>query len=92
MEVMEVSHDMPGRDGGEVPHDAFEEILVRRLGRGGYLSQIDSKVESLNSPGAMEGLYGIKKWTDSVAASHEDFPYCCEFDEGHQLRLVKRLT
>jgi len=72
--------------------EAFEEILVRRLGRGGCLSEIDSKVERLNSPGALEGLYGIKKWTDSVAASHEDFPYCHEFEEGHQLRLVKRLT
>jgi hypothetical protein len=92
MDVMEVSHEMPGGGGHEVPHDAFEEILVRRLGRGGYLSQVDAKVESLNSPGAMEGLYGIKKWTDSVAASHEDFPYCYEFDEGDQLRLVKRLS
>ena len=96
MDVMEVSRHVSGNtgDGGrpyEVPHEAFEEILIRRLGRGGYLLEINSKVEGLNSPSGIEALYEIKKWTDSIEASDKDFPYCYEFDEGNRLKMVKRL-
>lgn len=94
-EVMEVSRNISGNIGNgderyEVPHEAFEHILIRKLGRGGYLSDIDSKVEGLNGPRGIEALYGIKQWTDSVTTSNKDFPYCYEFDEGERLKLVKR--
>ena len=95
MDVMEASRDISGNIGDgarpyEVPHEAFEEILVRRLGRGGYLLEIYSKVEGFNSPRGIEALYEIKELTDSVATSDKDFPYCYEFDAGDKLKLVKR--
>ena len=74
-----------------VPPEAFEEILGRRLGRGGYLLEIDSKVTELNSPRGIDALHAIKELTDSVAASEKDFPYYYEFDERDRLILVKRL-
>jgi hypothetical protein len=94
-EVMEVSRNISGSIGNgderyEVPHEAFEQILIPKLGRGGYLSDIDSKVEGLNGPRGIEALYGIKQWTDSVTTSNKDFPYCYEFDEGERLKLLKR--
>ncbi len=96
LDVMEVSQDISSSIGqGERPymvhHEAFEEILVRRLGRGGYLLEIDSKVTELNSPRGMDVLHEIKELTDSVAASEKDFPYYYEFDERDRLILVKRL-
>jgi Fe-S-cluster containining protein len=96
-DLMEVPRDISGGigDGGrfyEIPHEAFEEILVRRLGRGGYLLEINSKVEGLNGPSGIEALYNIKEWTDSAAASDKDFPYCYEFDERDRLKLVKRIV
>ncbi len=96
MDVMEVSQDISGSigDGDSpyvVPHEAFEEILVRRLGRGGYLLEIDSKLNGLNSPRGIEELHEIKEWTDSVPAPEKEFPYCYEFDERDRLTLVKRL-
>ncbi|UCD71529.1 MAG: hypothetical protein JSW70_00660 [Syntrophobacterales bacterium] len=97
MDVMEVSRDISGSIGDdeshyEVPHEAFEEILIRRLGSGGYLSKIDSKVDGLNSPSGIEVFYKIMEWTDSVAPSDKDFPYCYEFDERDRLKLIKRPT
>ena len=96
LDVMEVSRDISGSSGdGEnpdvVPHEAFEKILVRKLARGGYLLEIDSKVEGLNSASGIEALYEIKEWTDPVPASEKAFPYCYEFDERDRLTLVKRL-
>jgi Fe-S-cluster containining protein len=95
VEVMEVSREISGSIGDgeeryEVPHEAFEQTLIKRLGRGGYLSEIDSKVEGLNSPRGIEALYEIKAWTDTMAVSDKDFPYCYEFDERDRLKLVKR--
>ncbi|MCK5552163.1 MAG: hypothetical protein KAJ09_03390, partial [Deltaproteobacteria bacterium] len=95
VEVMEVSREISGSIGDgeeryEVPHEAFEQTLVKRLGRGGYLSDIDSKVEGLNGPRGIEALYEIKSWTDTMAVSDKDFPYCYEFDERDRLKLVKR--
>jgi len=97
LDVLEVSQDISGSIGeGErsymVPHEAFEEIFVQRLGRGGYLLDIDSKVNELNSPRGIEALHVIKELTDSVAASEKDFPYHYEFDERDRLILVKRLN
>jgi hypothetical protein len=73
LDVLEVSQDISGSIGeGErpymVPHEAFEEILVHRLGRGGYLLDIDSKVNGLNSPRGIEALHEIKELTDSVGS------------------------
>ena len=97
MELVEFSQDISeGINGGgrpyKIPHEAFEQILARRLGRGGYLSHIHSKVEDLSSPGGIEALYDIKERTDSIAASDVDFPYVYEFDEGNRLKLTKRPT
>jgi Fe-S-cluster containining protein len=96
LDVMEVSQDISGGIGEDerphmVPHEAFEEILVRRLGSGGYLLEIDSKVTELNSQRGIDALHEIKELTDSVAASEKDFPYYYEFDERDRLILVKRL-
>ncbi|MFQ5841196.1 MAG: YkgJ family cysteine cluster protein [Thermodesulfobacteriota bacterium] len=96
IDLMEVSRDISGSIGdGErpykIPHEAFEKILVRRLGNGGYLSGIDSKVDELNSTSGIEALLEIKEWTDLVVADDKDFPYCYEFAEGDRLKLVKRL-
>jgi Fe-S-cluster containining protein len=96
IDLMEVSRDISGSIGNgempsEIPHEAFENILVRRLGNGGYLSRIDSKVEELNSARGIEALFEIKEWTDLVATDAGDFPYWYEFDKGDRLKLVKRL-
>ncbi len=95
MDLVEVSRDISGSTNGEgrpykIPHEAFEQILVRRLDRGGYLSEINSKIEKLNSPGGIEALYEIKERTDPIAASETEFPYCYEFDEGNRLRLIRK--
>lgn len=97
IDLTEVSRDISGSNGDgerpyEIPHEAFEKILVRRLGKGGYLSRIDSKVEELNSTSGIEALFNIKEWTDLMSTDDKDFPYCYEFVEGNRLRLVKRLT
>jgi Fe-S-cluster containining protein len=94
-EVMEVSREIAGNMGDgekpyEVPHKAFDQTLIRRLGRGGYLSEISTKVEGLNGPRGIKALYSIKQWTDSINTSNKDFPYCYEFDERDRLKLVKR--
>lgn len=96
LDVLEVSQDISGSIGeGErpymVPHEAFEEIFVRRLGSGGYLLDIDAKLAELNSPRGIEALHAIKELTDSLAASEKDFPYYYEFDERDRLILSKRL-
>lgn len=96
LDVLEVSQDISGSIGGGerpymVPHEAFEEIFVQRLARGGYLLDINSKVDGLNGPRGIEALHEIKELTDSVAASEKDFPYHYEFDERDRLILVKRL-
>jgi len=95
VDLMEVSRDISGSIGDterpyEIPHEAFEKIFVRRLGNGGHLSGIDSKVEELNSTRGIETLFEIKEWTDLVAPDDKDFFYCYEFDEGDRLKLVKR--
>lgn len=95
LDVMEVSRDIVGSIGdGErrytVPHEAFEEIFARKIGNGGYLSTIDSKVNGLNTPRGIEALNEIKECTDSVTVPEKDFPYCYEFDERDRLTLVKR--
>ncbi len=95
MDVMDVSRDISpdigdGRRHYEVPHEAFEEILVRKLKKGGYLPEINSKVQRLNGSSGIDALYAIKEQIDPTAASDKDFPYCYEFDEGNRLRLVKR--
>ena len=97
MEVVELSRDISGCSGDddwpwEISHRAFEEIVVRKLRNGGYLSQIGQKVESLNSPGGIEELYSIKTWTDLAVGIQQDFPYWYEFDGRNRLRLVKRQT
>jgi len=94
MDLVEISQDISGSiNGGGRPykilHEAFEHILVRRLDRGGYLSDINSKVEELNSPGGIEALYEIKERTDSIAASDIDLSYVYEFDERNRLNLTK---
>jgi hypothetical protein len=94
-EVMEVSREISGSMGDgekpyEVPHEAFEQTLIRRLGRGGYLSEINAKVEGLNKLRGVEALCEVKEWTDTIAVSDRDFPYCYEFDERDRLKLVKR--
>jgi len=96
IDLVEVSRDISGSIGRgkspyEIPHEAFEKILVRRLGNGEYLLRIDSRVYELNNARGIEALYEIKEWTDMVAANDKDFPYCYEFDEGDRLKLVKRL-
>ena len=95
VELMEVSQQISGSIGGgeeryDVPHEAFEQTLINRLGRGGYLAEINAKVERLNSPRNIEALYEIKELTDTMAVSDKDFPYCYEFDERDRLKLVKR--
>ncbi len=95
IDVMEVSRDISGSIGDaerpyEIRHEAFEKILLQKLGNGGYLSKIDAKVDELNNTGGIEALYKIKEWTDLVATNHKDFPYCYEFDERDRLRLVRR--
>ena len=95
MDIMDDSRDIStdigdGRRHYEVPHVAFEEILVRKLKKGGYLPKINSKVEQLNGSSGIDALYAIKERIDPTAASDKDFPYCYEFDEGNRLRLVKR--
>ena len=96
MDIMQASRDIStdirdGRKHYEVPHEAFEEILVRRLEKGGYLPEINSKVERLNGLSGIDALYAIKERIDPTAASDKDFPYCYELDEGSRLKLVKRL-
>ena len=96
IDLMEVSRDISGSIGDaerpyEIPHEAFEKTLVHKLGNGGYLSKINAKVNELNNTRGIEALYEIKEWTDLVATSHKDFPYCYEFDERDRLRLVRRL-
>ena len=96
IDLMEVSRDISGTSGDderpyEIPHEAFEKILVQKLGNGGYLSGIDAKVDELNNTRGIEALYEIKEWTDLVGTNHKDFPYCYEFDERDRLRLVRRL-
>ena len=96
MDVMEGSRHMSGITGDgkrpyKVPHEAFEEILIRKLRSGGLLAKIDTKVNGLNSSSGIESLNKIKELTDSVAASEKDFSCCYEFDERDRLKLVKRL-
>ncbi len=95
IDVVEVSQNTSRSIGDaqkpyEIPHEAFEKILVRRLGNGGYLSRIDSKMDELNGASGIEALFEIKDWTDLVAADDKDFPYCYEFDERDKLNLAKR--
>ena len=97
MDIMDGSRDISGHIGDgkrhyEVPHKHFEEILVRKLGKGGYLPEINSKVERLNGSSCIDALYAIKELIDPIAASNKDFPYCYEFDERNRLKLVKRST
>lgn len=97
MDIMDGSRDISGDigDGGkhyEVPHEHFEERLVRKLGKGGYLLEINSKVERLNGSSGIDALYAIKERIDSIAAFNKDFPYCYEFDERNRLKLIKRPT
>jgi hypothetical protein len=94
-DVLEVSQNIRGSSREnerpyEVPHEAFEKILAQGLSKGGYLAEIDPKVDRLSSPSGIEALHGIKEWTDSIATTHEDFPYCYEFDARDRLSLVKR--
>ncbi len=96
IDLMEVSRDISGNSGDaarpyEIPHEAFEKIVVQKLGNGGYLSKIDAKVDELNNTRGIEALYEIKEWTDLVATNHKDFPYCYEFDERDRVGLVRRL-
>jgi len=96
IDLVEVSRDISecigdGERPYEIPHEALERIVAQRLGNGGYLSRIDSKVDGLNNPTGIEALYEIKEWTDLMATDDKDFPYCHEFDERDRLTLVKRL-
>ncbi len=95
MDIMDVSPDISadigdGRRHYEVPHEHFEEILVRKLENGGYLREINSKVERLNGSSGIDALYAIQEWIDRIAASDKDFPYCYEFDGENRLKLIKR--
>jgi hypothetical protein len=97
MDVVDLSRHISGSTEADewpflITHEALERVVVQRLRNGGYLSEIDNKLGSLNTPGGIEGFYAIKKWTDSIAETQQDFPYCYEFDERDRLRLVKRQT
>jgi Fe-S-cluster containining protein len=52
-----------------LPHRRLEELISRRLEKGGYLDEWEDRVRKLDQAVGLDDLIKMKRWTDQIAAA-----------------------